>query len=140
MTLDQSIDLIEDTILGAPSGEIWLPKLKSMNILDLARIFANRYEVEFNVSGMRPGEKLHEELVSEPESIRVFDSGKYLQMRPSLSSISAGTKIFNYSSKDFLMDINGLEEYLNELKIFDQSLDSFVGREIEEIALPRGNK
>ncbi len=140
MTLDQSIDLIEDTILGAPSGEIWLPKLKSMNILDLARIFANRYKVEFNVSGMRPGEKLHEELVSEPESIRVFDSGKYLQMRPSLSSISAGTKVFNYSSKDFLMDINGLEEYLNELKIFDQSLDSFVGREIDEISTPRENQ
>jgi UDP-N-acetylglucosamine 4,6-dehydratase len=140
MTLDQSIDLIEDTILGAPSGEIWLPKLKSMNILDLAKIFTKRYSVKFNVTGIRPGEKLHEELVSEPESIRIFDSGKYLQMRPSLSSIVAGAKTFNYSSKDYLLDIDALEEFLVSLNIFDQDLDSFVGREIEEIALPRGHK
>jgi UDP-glucose 4-epimerase len=140
MTLDQSIDLIEDTILGATSGETWLPKLRSMKIIDLAKIFAKRYDVDFSVTGIRPGEKLHEELVSEPESIRVFDNGKYLQMSPSLSMIGAGASVFNYSSKDALMDLNDLEEYLNGLEIFDQDLNSFVGREIEEIALPRGNK
>jgi FlaA1/EpsC-like NDP-sugar epimerase len=137
MTLDQSIDLIEAAILGATSGEIWLPKLKSMKIMELAQIFSDRYGVEIQISGIRPGEKLHEELISESESIRVDDTGKFLKLKQSLSENYSAGKVFSYSSKDSLMNRGDLEIYLEGLGIFDKSLSSFLGREIEEISIPK---
>ena len=137
MTLDQSIDLIEETIISGQSGEIWLPKLESMKIIDLANIFSTRYKLNVEIIGMRPGEKLHEELVSEPESIRVVENKEYFKMLPSLTQINANKKIFNYSSKDYIMDANDLEEYLSNLGIFEKSMSSFVGREIDEIMVPK---
>ncbi len=140
MTLDQSIDLIEAAICGADSGEIWLPKLRSMKILELAEIFSARYGVKVRVSGIRPGEKLHEELISEPESIRVRDDGKYLRLSPSLHLGYTSGEIFSYSSKDNVMSRNDLEDYLDSLGIFQNALESFVGREIEEISIPKDLK
>ena len=133
MTLDQSIDLIEEAIQSGESGEIWLPKLKSMRILDLANIFASKYDLNVEITGIRPGEKLHEELISEAESIRVIEGDKIFRMRSALSQTESSASIFNYSSKDFVMQQNDLEKYLNDLGIFNKSISSFVGREIDEI-------
>lgn len=138
MTLDESIDLIEDTILNALTGEIWLPKLRSMKILDLAEIFNEKFGVSIRVTGMRPGEKMHEELVSETESLRIRDSGKYLRMSPSLSEMSSNISPFGYSSRDCLMSKDELSAYLDALNIFNSDLSNFPGREIEEISAPRG--
>ncbi len=136
MTLDESIDLIAATALGADSGEIWLPRLKSMRIIDLAKIFARRYKKEIKIVGMRPGEKLHEALISEPESVRCTFDGTYYRMAPAHSSAEASTEIFGYSSDQDVLGIEGLEEYLERIGIFSRGLSEFVGREIEEIAAP----
>ena len=46
-----------------------------MRIIALAEIFADKYDKKIKITGIRPGEKIHEDLVSEPESIRVqFDN------------------------------------------------------------------
>ena len=133
MTLDQSIDLIEKTINGANSGEIWLPKLKSMKIYDLAEIFSNKFSKPIEMIGVRPGEKLHEDLISDSESFRVIDEGETLRMLPSHITLKKMNKLFHYSSNQDVLSRNELEHYLNQIKIFDQSIDQFEGKEIEEI-------
>ncbi len=134
MTLDESIDLIESTILGATTGQIWLPKLKSMRILDLAKIFAERHSLEIAVTGIRPGEKLHEELISEAESLRVIDDkSKFFKMNPSNSTLTSQL-LFNYSSEDYLVSPKDLESSLDKLEMLSRPLSDFVGREIEEIS------
>lgn len=133
MTLDQSIDLIEATAIGAKSGEIWLPKLKAMKILDLANIFADRFKKPVRVVGMRPGEKLHEDLVSAPESVRVLDQDGFYKLSPAHASIPIDAKVFDYASNHDLMSRDELEAYLNSIGIFDKSMGDFVGRQIEEI-------
>ena len=133
MTLDQSIDLIEEAIISGKSGDIWLPKLKSMRILDLANIFASKYDLKVEIIGMRPGEKLHEELISEPESLRVVETVRNFRMLSSLTQIESDAHIFNYSSKDFTMEPSQLELFLSDLGIFDKPIGSFIGREIDEI-------
>ena len=140
MTLDESIDLIEDTILNATTGEIWLPKLRSMRILDLAEIFRDKFGVGIKVTGIRPGEKMHEELVSETESLRVKDSGMYLRMTPSLNEVPKEITPFVYSSRDRLMSKYELNNYLSKLNILNEDLSNFPGREIEEISILRGNQ
>lgn len=133
MTLDESIDLIIATANGAKSGEIWLPKLRAMRILDLAQIFSDKYKKPVEIVGMRPGEKLFEELVSSPESVRILDDGKHYRMSPAHVMPALDAKIFSYGSNDDVLDRDALESYLNSINIFDTDISKFVGIEIDEI-------
>ena len=134
MTLDQSIDLIEATISGAEHGEIWLPKLKSMKIIELAEIFADKYNKKIRLTGIRPGEKIHEDLISEPESIRVQFDNHFYRMSPILSeNFDKGGTAFKYSSSEDLLSKVELEKYMDSIGIFSKSLGQFIGRSIEEI-------
>lgn len=133
MTLDESIDLIVATANGAKSGEIWLPKLRAMKIVDLAQIFSDKYGKPVEIVGMRPGEKLFEELISSPESVRIFDDGKHYRMSPAHVMPALDAKIFSYGSNDDVLDRNALESYLNSINIFNTDMNKFVGLEIDEI-------
>ncbi len=133
MTLDDSIDLIIETVKNAKSGEIWLPKLKSMTILDLAEIFSERYGKPIQIIGMRPGEKVHEDLISEPESVRVDDIGTHFVLQPAHSKIAINSKMFGYNSGDDVMSKDELKAYLNKIGILDWGLSDFYGKHIEEI-------
>lgn len=133
MTLDESIDLILATINSANSGEVWLPKLKSMKIRDLAEIFAEKYKCEIVETGIRPGEKIHEQLISEPESIRTIQEGNYFRMSPAFEEAQNNGKSFAYSSQEGNLQKADLYEYLLRLNIFETDLKSFVGKSIEEI-------
>ncbi len=66
ITLDQGVDLVLRGLQEMAGGEVFIPKIPSMNILDLAEAIAPDCEVE--TIGIRPGEKLHEVLISEDES------------------------------------------------------------------------
>lgn len=133
MTLDQSIDLIENTIARASSGQIWIPRIPAMKILDLANIFAGRTESTIIVTGMRPGEKLHEDLISEPESIRTSSSGNHYVIDSPFSTEPKNSELFNYTSNQDVLEIGALEKYLDSLGIFGMEINDFLGREIEEI-------
>jgi len=132
MTLDESIELIVATLNNADSGEIWLPKIRSMRIRDLAEIFAKKYTKDIKVVGIRPGEKMHEDLISQTESLRVRYEDPYFKMSPSFMK-NISTSPFSYSSVDDLLTIQELEDFLNSLNIFEDNLDSLVGLRIEEI-------
>ena len=135
MTLNQSIDLIEDTISESKSGEIWIPKIPAMQINDLAEIFAAKFRQNIEITGMRPGEKLHEDLVSESESIRARELGNHFVIENPTKPIKETTKseLFSYSSNRDLLTKQQLESRLEELGIFEMEVKDFLGREIEEI-------
>lgn len=136
MTLDESIDLIAATAKDARSGEMWLPRLKAMRIIDLAEIFSERYGKPIEMIGMRPGEKLHEALVSESESPRVRFDGTYYRMAPAHEPVPMDAQIFSYASDHDVLDRTQLAAYLESIGIFTRAIDDFVGRAIEEIAVP----
>src|SRR5205814_1338200 len=66
ITLDQGVRFVIKCIELMHGGEVFVPKIPSMNIMDLAKVVAPDCRVE--VVGIRPGEKLHEVLVSEDEA------------------------------------------------------------------------
>ena len=111
-----------------------------MRILDLAQIFAARFARPIDFIGMRPGEKLHEALISEPESVRVSADGDIFRMAPAHVTIASNATIFGYESIDGLLTKDDLAIYLEGLGIFARSLDDFVGRQIEEIATPASGR
>ena len=133
MTLQESCDLIKTAISLADSGEIYVPKLPSMKIMDLATIFANRYKSKIDFIGMRAGEKLHEQLISETESFRVSENGENYVIKSSLYSNLTRDTDFSYSSNTSSLNISELESYLDELGIFEMRLNDFVGKSIDEI-------
>lgn len=66
ITLDQGVDFVLDNLLGMHGGEIFVPKIPSMRVMDLAAAIAPGCETV--VTGIRPGEKLHEVMVTEDDA------------------------------------------------------------------------
>jgi UDP-glucose 4-epimerase len=133
MTLEESVDLIVSALLGAKSGELWLPKLKSMKIIDLAEIFSEQYSKPIKIVGIRPGEKLHEDLISHSESMRVRVKNSVYIMQSSLKNLNSNKKLFNYSSNQDLVSKKELKTYLKFIKVFDKPLDQFIGKKIDDL-------
>ena len=134
MTLDQSVDLILTTLEFGASGEIWIPRLPSMNIMDLANIFAKKYDKKVKMIPIRPGEKIAETLVGVSESLRTRQNNGHYIISPAHYNIATGSSYFEYTSADDILNIDELEKYLDvDLNIIDQDVDFFVGKNIEEI-------
>jgi UDP-N-acetylglucosamine 4,6-dehydratase len=139
MTLDDSVDLILKAIEHGISGETWIPCLPAMKIGDLADIFSKRYNKPVKIIGLRPGEKQHEDLINESESVRTRKIqppiGFNYVIDPAYKA--GGGKMFTYSSSDIVMDREALEKYLDRLGIIDMPLNKFKGLSIEEIVTNR---
>ena len=61
-------------------GEIFVPKIPSIKITDLAKAIAPNCKIEY--IGIRPGEKIHEEMITESDSFSTFDIGDYYIILP----------------------------------------------------------
>lgn len=137
MTLDDSVDLILTTIKNGESGETWIPRLPSMKVGDLADLFSKMYSKPVKLIGLRPGEKQHEDLINESESVRTrttVDEKNYV-IGPAFVA-GTGDK-FTYTSADDVMSPDQLFGYLKQLGIIDAPLNSFSGLNIEEIITNR---
>jgi UDP-N-acetylglucosamine 4,6-dehydratase len=75
ITLSQGVDLVFTALDRQVGGEIFIPKIPSMNIMDIASVVAPGVPTEF--VGIRPGEKLHEVMISEDDARCTLDFGSY---------------------------------------------------------------
>ena len=75
MMLEEAVDMVLWSIEKNIGGEIFVPKLPSYKILDLAKAIDDKCKIK--ITGIRPGEKLEEELISNQESLNTYDLGKY---------------------------------------------------------------
>lgn len=83
MKVEDSVELIHQAITNGVSGDTWIPILQSFKISDLAQVFANRYNKEIKIIGVRAGEKLHECLINQEEIARTFRYGSlYFVIKP----------------------------------------------------------
>ena len=78
ITINEAVDLIGMALVG-DSGNIVIPKPRSMTLLDLAHVFSNNVET----IGIRPGEKRHEQLLHQQESVRAVDTGTHYVLKES---------------------------------------------------------
>lgn len=80
ITLPQAVDLVEYAMVHSVGGEIFIPKIPSMTVVDLAKAIAPEIPVE--IIGIRPGEKLHEVLITDDESRHTIDAGEVYVVLP----------------------------------------------------------
>jgi UDP-N-acetylglucosamine 4,6-dehydratase (inverting) len=98
ITIQGGIDMIMYAIENSLGGEIFIPKIPSYKITDLANAICP--SCKLNVVGIRPGEKLHEEMITSSDSFNTYDLGKMYIIIP-------GTSFFNKNK--FLKTFNPLK-------------------------------
>ena len=80
ITLDQGVQFVLDSLERMHGGEIFVPKIPSMNIMDLAKAIAPECKIE--IVGIRPGEKLHEAMIMEDDARHTLEYDKYYVIYP----------------------------------------------------------
>lgn len=84
ITLPQAIEFVMKSLERMRGGELFVPKIPSTTIVDLARAIAP--EAKHDIVGVRPGEKLHEEMISENDAHRTLEFEDHFVIAPTLSS------------------------------------------------------
>lgn len=80
MSMDEAVSLVRLALQRMRGGEVFVPKVRASRVADLAEAVAPGAEVR--VIGIRPGEKLHETLITSDEARRTYDAGGYFLVEP----------------------------------------------------------
>ena len=128
ISLIEAVSLVLLAIKDGKGGEIFVPKLSSYRLVDLARAIAPKAKLRFK--GIRPGEKIHEEMISFSESLNTVEYKNHYVMLPSFRDYSIDTYIKRNSGKkikkqfSYTSDTNQNFLTINQLKkIIYQDLD-----------------
>lgn len=97
ISLDDGADMVLYALKNAWGGEIFIPKIPSYKITDIAKAIAPN--VEHRVVGIRPGEKLHEEMITESDSQNTFDLGNYYVILPVKTKWDLNQYIIKFKAK-----------------------------------------
>lgn len=92
LSLDDSVDLIFAAVQGAKPGETYVPRVPAAHVVDIATALIGGRDLEMKVTGIRPGEKVHEILVSEEEAHRTMLRGDYYAIGPMLPELQQGSQ------------------------------------------------
>jgi len=108
LPLTRAVATVAAAIEGASAGETYVPKVPASRIEEVAKALIGDRPVEIRHTGIRPGEKVHEIMVSEEEAWRTYDRGDYyaiLPLLPELAKPREGEAVLGreYSSADSLL-------------------------------------
>ncbi|HBB89358.1 MAG TPA: polysaccharide biosynthesis protein [Blastocatellia bacterium] len=132
LSLEQAVDTVFAALKEAKPGETYIPRVPSARVTDVAATLIGDLAIETIVTGIRPGEKVHEILVSEEEAYRTVARGSYYAIQPMLPELRQEEEVTNpigkeYSSADDLMSRAQVETLLRTHKLM--VADRFVYEE-----------
>jgi len=122
ITLTDAVSLVVEAFEDMMGGETYVRKIPSMGILDVAQAVAPDSETQ--IVGIRPGEKLHEQMIGPEESDYTFDFGSYFKILPVVNTWDRAATLgeggepvpqgFSYSSNTNTqwMSVNELQEWI----------------------------
>ena len=97
ISLQGGVDMVMHAIEHAWGGEIFIPKIPSYRITDVASAVAP--ECEQIIVGIRPGEKIHEEMINSSDSFYTYDLGKYYTILPTVPNFRLNDFIISFGAK-----------------------------------------
>jgi FlaA1/EpsC-like NDP-sugar epimerase len=80
ISLDDGVNLVMKGLEKAWGGEVFVPKIPSYKVVDVAKAIGP--ECELKINGIRPGEKIHEEMITESDSFYTVDMGDHFAILP----------------------------------------------------------
>ncbi len=122
ITIEEGVNLVWHAFEDSVGGEIYVHKIPSMKVIDIARAVSP--DARHEIIGIRPGEKIHEVMISEEDSMSTYEYDWYYKILPTLNHwhndpnrIKTGTRVeqgFVYSSGNNLewMSIEQLNDFL----------------------------
>ena len=118
LSLEKAVDTVLAALLEGKRGETYVPKVKSAKIVDLAKALIGEKDLDVEFTGIRPGEKIHEIMVSEEECFRTIERGDYYVILPVLPELREQGDFepvldSEYSSNDDNISIEELRSLLS---------------------------
>jgi FlaA1/EpsC-like NDP-sugar epimerase len=133
MSIQAAVQMVIDSALLACGGEVFVTKMESIFIKDLAEVMiqelAGDYgfkpeDIEVQIIGKKPGEKMYEELLSDEETRRAWELERYFSILPAFSSIYRNV---NYNYKNIISkEVNNPYHSGNEAPMTRDSLARFL--------------
>lgn len=137
LSLNQAVDTVFAALKHAKRGETYIPNAPAASVINIAKALIGDRKIEMKISGIRPGEKMHEILVSDEEAHHCVKRGNYYAIKPMLPELldkddnepNALTK--EYSSGDEVLDYPGTVALLKKHKLMvDQGQPVLEGEEL----------
>lgn len=128
LPLEKAVDTIVAALADARPGETFVPRVPAAYIMDVARGLIGDRNVEIKITGMRPGEKVHEIMVSDEEASRTIQRGAYYAIRAMLPELTGNENPEPALSKEYSSgdSVNTLEQTIGLLRennlMIDQGL------------------
>ncbi len=135
LSLERAVDTVIAAFSEGQRGETYVPKVKAAKIADVAKALMGNRELPITFNGIRPGEKVHEIMVSEEECFRTIERGDHYVILPVLPELRGTAEVkpaltSEYSSKNDNIDIPELLELL-------RSAGGEIEQFISEISISR---
>ena len=134
ITLKESVQLVVKVLNTMTGGEIFVPKIPSFKVIDLAKAISNTAKIKF--IGIKPGEKLHEELISLHESKNTIEYKNYFV-------IASNSELFYWNKKNYMKRFGGknckdgfsYDSGNNKKKLTIKNLKNIIDKEFKKLSL-----
>lgn len=137
LSLDQAVDTVFNALLHGKAGEIFIPRAPSALMTDVAKALVADRKIEIRTTGIRPGEKLHEIMVSDEEAPFVQARGDYYAIASMLPELNGGSVDVKksilkkeFSSGDTLLDFPGTIALLKKHRLMVEDVPQFSDDEM----------
>ena len=136
LSLNQAVDTVFKALTDGKAGEIIVPRAPAALMTDVAKALIDKRPIKTKVTGIRPGEKLHEIMISDEEAPYSEERGEYYAIRPMLPELNpAGVNPNSplkkeFSSGDMVLDLTGTKTLLSKYKLLIEDNASFTDEEL----------
>ena len=136
LTLDQAVDTVFAALGNARAGETFIPRAPAALVMNIAKALVGKRRIPIRITGIRPGEKLHEVLVSEEEVNHCVRRGGYFVIRPMLPELRTGKSTERnaltreYSSGDSVLGLAETAQLLRKTRLRIEDRDAADAEEL----------
>jgi FlaA1/EpsC-like NDP-sugar epimerase len=122
LSLEEAVDVIMNALATGKRGETYIPKVPTALMTDVAKALIDGRDIKTIITGIRPGEKLHETLISHEEAIRTVPRGDYYAVAPILPELREDLPGAQYLNREYSSEF--------DLMTFDQVRELMVKRNL----------
>ncbi len=136
LSLDNAVDTVIAAIQHALPGETYVPNAPSATALNIAKALINGRDIDISIIGVRPGEKMHEIMVSEEEINHCIKRNNYYAIQPMLPELQNKDKDLKNALKEELssarnvLDLKGTVQLLKKHKLMIEDVTNEQKKEI----------
>jgi UDP-glucose 4-epimerase len=135
LSLDYAVETVLAAIQHAKNGETYIPNVPSATIMNIAKALIGDRDIDIEITGIRPGEKIHEILISEEEIHHCIKRGDFYVILPMLPELQGKETVGQvleqeFSSSDNLLDYDGTVAMLKKNRLMIEDVDLEEGVEL----------